>query len=84
MKLKVCNHACNQCLFTDNRIVSGERATQVISEALETDGFFECHKGTLQGKRVVCRGFWNRYRKDVLSLRLALAFNMYEFVEVEG
>lgn len=82
MKLKICNQACDQCLFTDNRIVSDERANQIIEQCLIGDKYFECHKGTIKGERIICRSFWNRHKKDVLSLRMALVFGMYEFVEV--
>lgn len=81
-KLKICNKACDQCLFTDNKIVPDDRAEEVVQEALSSDSWFECHKGTLQGQSIVCRGFWNKYKKDSLATRLALMLNMYEFVEI--
>lgn len=81
-KLKIYNHACDQCLFTDNKIVPDERAQEVIEQALASDSWFECRKGTLQGQNIVCRGFWNKHKKDSLATRLALMLNMFEFVEI--
>jgi hypothetical protein len=82
-KLKIMSQPCNQCLFTKNRIVSQKRTNQIIKDCIREDGHFECHKGTINGDKIVCRSFWNLYSRDVLSLRLALMFNMFEFVEVE-
>ena len=35
---------CGQCLMTKNRIVSGERAAQIVRETRAADIHFVCHK----------------------------------------
>ncbi len=47
---------CDQCLCTRNRIVSGERAAQIIRDCRRNDQHFICHKGSIAGKIVHCRG----------------------------
>lgn len=84
-ELKVCSHQCNECLFTNNRIVRPERADELVEDCLKSDRFFECHKGTLAGLTVVCRGFWNRYKSDVWPLRIAQMYpDNVKFVDPEG
>lgn len=81
-KLQICKQSCNQCLFTANKIVSEDRAAEVVEQSLASDTYFECHKGTIAGLKLVCRGFWNKHKKDTLLLRLANLFGHYEFVEI--
>lgn len=77
---------CDQCLFTKNRIVSAERASEIIEKCRETDTNFVCHKGSLRGgeyKDLCCRAFWDAYKKDNRKLRMAVAFELAKFVNVE-
>jgi hypothetical protein len=41
---KVMSRACDQCLFSKERIVSGERAAEVIRKTRERNCHFICHK----------------------------------------
>ena len=84
MKLKVCDKMCNECLFTPNRIVEGERKDEILTECLSQDKWFECHKGTIAGTHIICRGFYNMHKNDIWPLRLAQMVNMIEFVEVKA
>lgn len=47
---------CSQCLTTRNRIVSGERAAELIRGCRTRDVHFVCHKGSAAGLNVHCRG----------------------------
>lgn len=47
---------CGECLTTRNRIVSGERAAEIIRECRAHDRHFVCHKGSHAGLVVHCRG----------------------------
>ena len=81
--LKVCNKQCNECLFTKNSLVTSEVvANQIIEKCLANDTFFQCHKGTIVNENICCRGFYEKYNKDVLALRLAQFLNVVEFVDV--
>jgi hypothetical protein len=54
--LLIMSKCCDQCLTTPQRIVSGERAAEIISECKRTGNHFFCHKGTIAGKHIHCRG----------------------------
>lgn len=47
---------CAQCLTTRNRIVSGERAAELVRDCRTNDQHFVCHKGSIAGLNVHCRG----------------------------
>lgn len=84
-EFKVCRKPCKQCLFSKNRIVTGAVAQDIIDDCLANDGWFECHKGTIRGDNICCRGFWDRYRNDVLPLRLVQMYlEFVQFVDPEG
>lgn len=66
--LKVCSHQCDQCLFSPNRIVSPARMKEILSVCIAEDQHFECHKGTVVGVSLVCRGFFD----NMSTLKIAL------------
>jgi len=80
--LKVMNSKCDQCLFTKNRVVSSVRMAEIVDECLAHDTYFECHKGTIVHDHIVCRGFYDLYKYDVLVTRIACMYNFIDFVEV--
>ncbi|MFZ3482074.1 hypothetical protein [Sphingomonas sp. 3-13AW] len=55
-ELLLASRCCGQCLTTRNRIVSGARAAQIIEGCREAQNHFFCHKGSVAGQRVHCRG----------------------------
>lgn len=80
--MKVCAHPCDQCLFSDNKVVSEERKAELIATCIEKDIHFICHKGTIAGgefQDLVCYGFYIRY--STYKLRLFFKFNMIEFLK---
>lgn len=81
MGLKVCENQCNQCLFSKNRIVSKSRMTEILKSCSKKDNHFLCHKGTLAGKEVVCKGFYDAY--DSQMIVIAKRLNVIEFVKPE-
>ena len=46
---------CNECLFTQNKVVSDERKDEILSKCSHDDNHFNCHKAS----GVVCAGFYN-------------------------
>lgn len=85
--MKVQEHKCNQCLFSNNRIVSTKRAEQIIKKCIRDDSFFVCHKSSIESKDghgdVCCRGFWDNF-KDRFNLgRIAQRLNAVKFVSVK-
>lgn len=55
-ELLICVRPCDQCLTTPQRIVSGEKAAQIVRDCKAEQNHFFCHKGTIAGKPVHCRG----------------------------
>ena len=80
---KVAQEKCNQCLLTQNKIVDDARRKQIIRDCLRKDRYFICHKATLAGQEVCCRGFFDAYRNDITLSRAAQIFNAVEYVDVE-
>jgi hypothetical protein len=60
--------------------LSPGRVEEMVRLSLKRDSFIPCHE-TLDGKQAICRGFYDRHRRDVLSIRLATALDMLRFVE---
>lgn len=78
--LQVCDKQCDQCLFSPARIVSGSRMKEILDECEEKDEHFLCHKSTVVGGRVVCRGFYDNKTSD--AIRLAQNLGLIVFVDV--
>jgi len=76
---KVCAKRCNQCLFTDNKIVSDERKEEVLDECVRNDSHFICHKHD----DVCCRGFYDEDPGATNLMRIMGRLNGIEFVEEE-
>jgi hypothetical protein len=80
--LKVCAKRCAECLFSSARIVSEERAEAVLSECERSGTYFICHKATLRGDAVVCRGFFDTGSNTLC--RVAARFGHMTFVDEDG
>jgi hypothetical protein len=92
-KLLVCAQRCDQCLYSRYRIVSADRAREVIEEARKNDAAFLCHKHTIRGAvglsqgaqtNVVCRGYFDAVGNDVLLIRVAQMLGNIIFINEEG
>lgn len=70
---RVMNERCDQCLFSKNKIVSDERRREILEGCKAEDRHFECHKSTLAGVPVCCRGFYDADRGDSTNIRVAKA-----------
>lgn len=55
-ELLIARKPCSQCLTSRNRIVSANRATNLIRECRDGDKHFICHKGSIAGLNLHCRG----------------------------
>lgn len=60
-ELLLASRCCGQCLTTRNRIVDGARAAQIIRDCRAEGTHFQCHKGSLAGLNVHCRGVHDRF-----------------------
>ena len=68
MKFKVKDKPCKNCLFSENRIVSKERAESLIKDTVEEGKFFVCHCSSINNGNVCCTRFYQKYVDDVFIL----------------
>lgn len=80
MSLQVCEKQCDQCLFSKNRIVSAAAMKDILKKCAHQDTHFLCHKGTIKGKDIVCRGFYDRYDSKVIRMIKWLGESLIQFV----
>ena len=77
---KVMKERCNQCLFSENRVVSKERMVDIVKECRKNDSYFICHKASLAGdQKVCCRGFYDT--QDTQIIQVADRLGITEFVK---
>ena len=55
---KVMAERCNQCLYSQNKIVSDERRAEILRNVARMDSYFVCHKASIKGAVVCCAGDW--------------------------
>lgn len=82
MIIKVCEKPCDQCLFSDKKIVSDERKEEIITELEANEGWFECHKGTINEDRHMCYGWYIRYKDIIGILKIANRMGMLKLSPV--
>jgi hypothetical protein len=78
--LKVCEKKCDECLFTKNRIVSEARMRALLADCAKRDTHFICHKATINGEEVCCRGFYETRTSNLM--RIAQRLNWVQLVPV--
>lgn len=54
--MKIMEERCDQCLYGPNKIVSNKRRGEIIREITRKDCHFICHKASIAGQDVACRG----------------------------
>ncbi len=69
---------CSQCLTTRSRIVSGERAASIVRDCKASGRHFKCHKGSVAGLNVHCRGVHDRLSSDAHRFALAVGIEVRE------
>jgi hypothetical protein len=77
--LYVCEDMCETCIFRPGNLMSlrSGRVRGMIDESIAGDACIPCHK-TLDGRRAVCRGFWDRHKQDTLMCRLGVKLGIIE------
>lgn len=80
--MKVCEKRCDQCLFSNNRIVPAKRKEQIIRQCRRDDTHFTCHKATLRGEDVQCRGYFDSQPPSQMT-RIAERLGVLKFVPNE-
>ena len=88
---KVARKCCDECLFSDAKIVSDARRDDILAGCKEDDSFFVCHKYTvenLEGKlsddeaNVCCKGFWDHDPDACTAMQLAHRLGFVELVDL--
>ena len=60
MTFKVMSERCDQCLFGPDKIVSNKRRAEILKDLRARDDHFICHKATIAGVKIACRGDWDQ------------------------
>ncbi len=76
-KLILAKQKCSECLCTPKRIVSKERAAQIISDCLDTQNHFVCHKSS-DGEIVHCRGVHDLHASQAYQMAIRLGIEVEE------
>jgi len=75
--LKVYKTCCKNCLLSKSRIVSPNRAKQIVSDCSRNQTHFICHKSD----DIVCRQFYDKLGYVSQMIRIAKRLNSIEFIE---
>ncbi|MCF2903087.1 hypothetical protein L1267_22210 [Pseudoalteromonas sp. OFAV1] len=73
---------CNNCLFTKNKIVSDAAKDEILEDCVTNNKKFLCHKGTIRGVDIVCRGYYEKYNDPAVN-KLLESVGEIEFVEID-
>ena len=81
---QVLRKRCSECLFSKGRIVSVERMAEVLADCAQQadEKFFVCHKSSMNGGNVCCRGFYDSPLANVVAIvQIARRLELVEFVD---
>jgi len=81
MSLKVYKTSCKECLLSKNRIVSSQRAKEIISDCKKKQTHFICHKATIENKEILCKSFYDKFGHFSQMVRIAERLNFVELIE---
>lgn len=87
--LKVYKTPCKNCLLSKDRIVSSQRAKEIIKETTDADSYFICHKSSMNGGEVCCNRYYQEIGDKSLKIEILNELNkiingqIIEFVEHE-
>lgn len=80
--MKVMEKRCDQCLYGPDKIVSNKRRSEIIREITRKDCHFICHKASIAGQDVACRGDFDQRGCGQLG-RIMGRLGAIEFVKEE-
>lgn len=79
---QVTEERCDQCLFSKDKIVSDSRRKEVLNDCSSNDSYFICHKATIAGRDVCCKGFYETQTCNVI--RIAQRLDFVQFVALDS
>jgi hypothetical protein len=73
---------CGACLYSKDRLVSGERARQLTTDTRAEDGAsFVCHRSMVSDEpEAICATWFERFAMEDAILRLAIAMDVIKRV----
>ena len=81
-RLLIAAAACDECLFSKNKIVSERRKREVLRECYEQGTYFICHKATMAGRAVICCNFAKSTDgAGNATIRVATFFDAIDYVD---
>lgn len=84
--MKVYSECCKNCLLSKDRIVSPQKAKEIVKGCLETQDYFICHKSSIEGLDtgeggdIMCKSFHDQFAEHSQLYRIAQRLNVVEFV----
>jgi hypothetical protein len=75
----VYDQPCKNCLFSKDRIVSPKAAKEIITECLEQQTHFICHKSSMKGGEVCCHSFYKKFIDKIDKLQIFERLNLIRF-----
>lgn len=81
-RVHVAREMCSTCIFRPGNLMRlrAGRVRQMVDEAKRDESAIVCHQ-TLDGPSEVCRGFFDRFARDVTTLRFAMALGIIDGVD---
>jgi len=79
--LKVYSSCCENCLLSKNRIVSPERAKEILKEISDKQSYFVCHNASQNSEEIVCKTFYDKLGHQSQMIQIAERLNVVEFIE---
>ena len=77
--IKVMKNPCNECLFTDHKVVSDSAREEILRKVSKNQSHFVCHKATIAGTEHCCKNFYEKFGNTSQIIRIAKRLNMVEF-----
>ncbi len=78
--MKVLRERCDECLYGKHKIVSNARRAEILRELERKDSYFICHKASIAGVDVACRGDFDQRGCGQLG-RIMGRLNAIEYVD---
>ena len=79
MTFKVKKDRCNECLYSKDKIVSDSRRKELLSDIKKNDLHFVCHKASIKGESICCKGFYDSATSNLI--RISQRLGMVDFVD---
>lgn len=82
--MKVYNQQCQNCLFSEDSIVSPERRKDIVQSCKSNQSFFVCHKSSIQGDEdVCCKKFFDTLGHFSQMIRIAERLGCVQVIDQE-